>query len=143
VVGRDWQHKTTLERTTMNSEVEWQQAIKQAANDPKILLAYADWIEQNGDQTKAYRVRERAGAGKLLYALSHPSWGEERFGGWAKLIYLISHVKQKPEASIGGYRRKAGEALVPISELVVVYEWRAKPIAIERWALSDSENMSA
>jgi uncharacterized protein (TIGR02996 family) len=114
----------------MNSEAEWRKALKQSPDDKTLLLAYGDWLEEQGDQLKACQTREKAGAGTLVYSLWHPSWGEERGGEWRKLAHLKSHVRNSLDAE--GRYVKSYDLRVPVNELIVVIDWRALPIEITR-----------
>ena len=118
----------------MNSEKEWRAALAKSPDDNTLRLAYADWLEEQGEQLRACRVRQDAGAGTLVYSLWHPSWGDKRYGEWKQLAHLQSHVR--PKSRLGLYRRTRGAAEVPVGELVVVVEWRANPTEITRRAYS-------
>jgi uncharacterized protein (TIGR02996 family) len=118
----------------MNSEKEWKVALAGSPDDNTLRLAYADWLEEQGEQLRACQVRQDAGAGTLVYSLWHPSWGDKRYGEWKQLAHLQSHVR--PKSRSGKYRRTHGSKEVPVGELVVVVEWRANPTEITRRAYS-------
>ena len=107
----------------MNSEEDWQKALKASPDDRTLLLAYGDWLEEQDEQLCACQVRQKAGAGTLVYSLWHPNWGDKRHGEWRKLQYLKTHVQGKTRGS-GQYRRRWGDKVVRADELVVVIEWR-------------------
>src|SRR5262245_40811696 len=113
----------------MNSEAEWTKALKESPDDKALQLAYADWLEEQGEQVRACQVREAAGAGSLVYSLWHRSWGKKH-GEWPRLAHLKSHVIQS--GSGGKYRRKYDDKWVSMDELVVVVDWRANPVEIAR-----------
>jgi uncharacterized protein (TIGR02996 family) len=116
----------------MNSDEQWQEALRKAPDDRVPRLAYADWLEEQGRRLEACKQRQQAGAGTLVFSLWHPSWGERRVGEWTQLEHLKSHVNQKHPlgGSPGAYR--AFRKDVPVSELVVVIEWRANATEIVR-----------
>jgi uncharacterized protein (TIGR02996 family) len=114
----------------MNSEREWKAALARSSDDNTLRLAYADWLEEQGEQLRACQVRQDAGAGTLVYSLWHPSWGNKRYGEWKQLAHLQSHVR--PKGHLGTYRRTYATPEVPVSELVVIVEWRANPTEITR-----------
>ena len=118
----------------MNSEAQWRAALAAAPEDNTLRLAYADWLEEQGEQLRACQVRQDAGAGTLVYSLWHPSWGTKRVGEWTKLQHLQSHVR--PKSRLGWYRRTRTRSSkeVRVSELVVIVEWRANPVEITRRA---------
>jgi len=115
----------------MNSEADWQKALKASPDDRTLLLAYGDWLEEQGETLRACHARQKAGAGSLVYSLWHPTWGDERVGEWDKLHHLKAHVQGKARRS-RQYRRRWGDTPVSVDELVLVIEWRAKPIEIDR-----------
>jgi uncharacterized protein (TIGR02996 family) len=112
----------------MNTEADWKKALKASPDDATLLLAYGDWLEEQGEQLRACQARQQAGAGKLIFSLWHPSWGDERVGEWDRLAYLKSHVRGKGDQ----YARKWGDQPVPVEELVLIIEWRATPVEIGR-----------
>ncbi len=117
----------------MNTEAEWKKALRKSPGDNTLLLAYADWLEENGDQLRACKARQDAGAGTLVYRLTHPSWGGELFGEFAKLLHLKQHINLKllmrPTRL---YARTPAEPGVNPDELTVVVEWVARPVEIAR-----------
>jgi uncharacterized protein (TIGR02996 family) len=115
----------------MNSESQWQQALQQSPDDPTLLLAYGDWLEERGEQLNAFLARQRAGVGKVVLRLSHPSWGTELVGEFATPEDLQAHLRSK-RRQYKQYQRAYQGPRVPFDELVVVYEWRAAPVEIER-----------
>jgi uncharacterized protein (TIGR02996 family) len=115
----------------MNSEAEWQKALKASPDDATVLLAYGDWLEEQGDQLGACQARQKAGVGELVFRLTHPRWGGELVGEFARLAYLKSHVRGRRRSGVL-YSRGRRDTPVPISELVVVIEWRVKPTEIAR-----------
>jgi uncharacterized protein (TIGR02996 family) len=119
----------------MNSESEWQQALQQSPDDRTLLLAYGDWLEERGEQLNAFLARQRAGAGKVVLLLWHPSW-EDPFGEFASPSELQAHLQSK-KRQFKQYQRVHRGPRVPFSELVVVFEWRANPVEIERRAVSE------
>jgi uncharacterized protein (TIGR02996 family) len=123
----------------MNTEAEWKKAIKKAApGDRTVLLAYADWLEEKGEDLRAFQAREKAGAGTLVYRLTHPNWGGELVGEFARLHHLKQHINLKllmssrSSAAMGKYRRAYDDTPVAVEELVVVIEWHAKPTEVAR-----------
>jgi uncharacterized protein (TIGR02996 family) len=120
----------------MNSEAEWRAALAKSPGDNTVLLAYADWLEEQGEQLRACQVRQDAGAGTLVYSIWHPSWGDKRYGEWKHLAHLQSHVR--PKSRSGKYRRTRSIPEVPVDELVVIVEWRANPTEITRRSYSHS-----
>src|SRR5262245_40104466 len=124
----------------MNSESEWQQVLQQSPDDRTLLLAYGDWLEERGEPLKAFLARQRAGVGAVVLRLWHPSWGEELVGEFAKPADLHAHIRGKRRQYKQYQRYEKGRALgprVPFEELVVVFEWRAAPVEIERRPFSD------
>ena len=114
----------------MNTEAEWRKALKASPDDDTLLLAYGDWLEEQGERLRACQTRQKAGAGSLVFSLWHPSWAE-RHGEWDKLAHLKSHVRGMGGES-GTYVRRFGDEPVPTAELVLVIEWRARPVEVER-----------
>jgi uncharacterized protein (TIGR02996 family) len=114
----------------MNSEAEWRKALKKSPDDKTLLLAYGDWLEEQGELLRACQAREKAGTGTLVYSLWHPSWGEERGGEWRKLAHLKSHVRNSLDGE-GRYVRSFN-VRVAVSELIVIIEWRTRPVEIAR-----------
>lgn len=113
----------------MNSEAEWRKALNASPEDRTLLMAYADWLEEQGEQFRACQVRQAAGGGTLVYSIWHPNWAKP-YGEWVQFSHLKSHVEPKSRSS--RYRRTHGSEPVPVTELVVVVEWRANPTEIMR-----------
>jgi uncharacterized protein (TIGR02996 family) len=116
----------------MNSVSEWSKALAASPNDKTLLLAYADWLEEQGEQFQACEVRQRAGAGTLVYRLWHPSWGDQIYGEWIKLHHLKSHVRGKERRWRGKYHLEHSASEVDPKDLVVVIEWRARSTEVGR-----------
>lgn len=116
----------------MNSEAEWRKAIRRSPDDATLWLAYADWLEEKGDLFHACQAREKGGRGRLVYRLTHPSWGGETVGEFAKLHHLKQHLYLKMPMSPEGYQRSYHDQPVPVGELQVVVEWVAQPIEVLR-----------
>jgi uncharacterized protein (TIGR02996 family) len=106
----------------MNSDSEWQKALKTTPDDNVLRLAYADWLEERGERLKALLNRQKAGAGTLIFSVWHPSWGEKRSNVWTVLSHLKSHIRQHTSGRT--YHGKHGD--VPLKELVVIVEWTAE-----------------
>jgi uncharacterized protein (TIGR02996 family) len=117
----------------MNSDQEWNQALRESPEDSTLRLAYADWLEERGQRLEACKMRQQAGAGTLVFSLWHPQWGEKRVGEWTTLQHLKNHVHQKQRHNYRrpGHYEAHGQA-VPAAELVVVIEWRAHAVEVDR-----------
>jgi uncharacterized protein (TIGR02996 family) len=115
----------------MNSDAEWQQALSQSPDDRTLLLAYGDWLEERGELLEAFLARQRAGLGRVVLWLWHPSWGEERVGEFASPADLADHVRSK-KRQFKQYQRVYRGPRVPFEELVVVFEWRATAEIVRR-----------
>jgi uncharacterized protein (TIGR02996 family) len=120
------------EGAIVKSNQEWQQALQASPDDKVLRLAYADWLEEQGQRLEACKVRQTAGAGTLVFSLWHPSWGDRRTGEWTNLQHLKSHVNQKHPVGGSPGRYRAFGKEVPVPELVVVIEWRANPSELAR-----------
>jgi uncharacterized protein (TIGR02996 family) len=120
----------------MNSESQWQQVLQESPDDRTLLLAYGDWLEERGEQLKSFLARQRAGPGVVVLRLWHPSWGDDLFGEFATPAHLQEHIRSK-RRQYKQYQRVYQGPRVPFGELVVVFEWRATPVEIERRPLAD------
>lgn len=117
----------------MNSEAEWRRALKASPDDKTLLLAYGDWLEEQGELVRACQAREKAGAGNLIFRLYHPTWSDGPYGEFAQIHHVKTHVNHKRrQESPDEYRRNPADDPVPVAELVVVIEWRARPAEIAR-----------
>jgi uncharacterized protein (TIGR02996 family) len=119
----------------MNTDADWREAIERSPDDRSLLLAYGDWLEERGELLRAFRARQRAGAGKVVLCVWHPSWGQETVGDFAELQHLRLHVLMKTQGR-KAYQGPRGTKPVPADELVVAVTWRTSPLEIERHALT-------
>lgn len=74
---------------------DWLKQIKERPDDRALRLAFADWLEEAGDRIEAFKQREKAGVGEVLYYVGFLDHPDSRVGPWRQLGHLKRHIRQR------------------------------------------------
>jgi uncharacterized protein (TIGR02996 family) len=123
------------------TKADWLKQLQGAPDDKGLLLAYADWLEEQGDLLEAFAQRESAGVGRRVYLLGCKSVPGHYLGPWQQLAHMRSHIRNKVRAVYGGPRKyhfrvprgpgkRSEETAVRLDELFVLVRFEYTPVDV-------------